>query len=110
MDEREADDAAPSPSALERAEELLREPTLWPVWLVVIGHAVVLLAPTLLMALRDRRASAALALAIVGGATLRGFYGRLRARQGLGPLHLTLLVTWILAIALAVAADRWGLF
>lgn len=110
MDEREADDAAPSPSALERAEELLREPTLWPVWLVVIGHAVVLLAPTLLLAVRDHRASALLALVIVGVATLRGFYGRLRARQGLGPLHRTILVTWILAIALAIAADRWGIF
>jgi hypothetical protein len=110
MDERDASDEAPSPSTLERAEELLREPTLWPVWLVVIGHAVVLLAPTLLMALRDHRASAALALAIVGVATLRGFYGRLRARRGLGPLHRTILITWLLAIALALAADHWGIF
>jgi len=110
MDEPGPEQATASPSIHERAEELLREPTLWPVWLVVIGHAVVLLAPTLLMALRDGRGSAALAVVIVAVATLRGFYGQLRAHRRLGPLHGTILVTWLLAIGLAIGAHHWGIF
>jgi hypothetical protein len=110
MDEPGPEPATASPSIHERAEDLLREPTLWPVWLVVIGHALVLLASSLLLAVRDGRASAALAVAIVAVATLRGLYGQLRTHRRLGPLHGTILVTWVLSIGLAIGADHWGIF
>lgn len=100
---------SPELSRFERqADEVLRESTLWPLWIVVIVHAVAFLAPVVVFALRDRGipALAALAILLVGtGARVRG---DLAARGGVGLLTRMLLATWILACAAAWGAARWG--
>jgi hypothetical protein len=100
---------SPELSRFERqADEVLRESTLWPLWIVVIGHAVAFLAPAVVFSMRDRSipSFAALAILLVGtGARVRG---DLAARGGVGLLTRILLATWVLAGAAAWGAARWG--
>lgn len=91
-----------------RADEVLRESTLWPLWIVLMGHAVAFLAPVVVFALRDRGipALAALAILLVGtGARVRG---DLAVRGGVGLLTRILLVTWVFAVAAAWGGARLG--
>lgn len=88
----------------------VREPTLWPVLVVVIGHAIALAAPLLLLAVRDGSGGAAASLALLGLASLAIALLELRRRGRLGPLAGLLLTTWLLSAAAAWAADRFGIF
>jgi hypothetical protein len=88
----------------------VRDPTLWPVLIVVIGHAVAFLAPILLLALRDGRGSAATALAllvVMSGGVVRSELHRVGRP---GALSVVLLVTWTLGGGIAILADRTGIF
>jgi len=100
---------SPELSRFERqADEVLRESTLWPLWIVLMGHAVAFLAPVFVFALRDRGipSLAALAILLVGtGARVRG---DLTARGGVGLLTRILLATWVVAAAVAWGGARWG--
>jgi hypothetical protein len=91
-----------------RADELLRESTLWPLWLVLIGHAVAFLAPVLVFAVRDRGLPAMAALAILLVATGGRVRSDLVERRRIGLLTRILLATWLVAGAAAWAAGRWG--
>ena len=86
------------------------EPTLWPILLVLIGHAAAFGTPLLLLALRDRRpgALAALAAALFGTIQVARYEWRCRGRPA--ALWGVLGGTWLLAGALAVVADRYGVF
>jgi len=86
----------------------VRESTLWPVLLVLIGHAVALVAPLLLWAIRDGERGPAWALALLGLPSALGVAWELRHR-GPGALTGLLLSTWGLSIAAAIAADRYDL-
>lgn len=88
----------------------LRDPTLWPVLLVVIGHAAAFLVPMLLLGLRDRRPSALAAL--LGAAVLTGAGVRAEARAvgRPGAFSGALAATWLLAAGAAFAAHRYGIF
>jgi hypothetical protein len=87
-----------------------RDSTLWPVLLVVIGHGVALLAPLLLLSLRERRLPALAAIALLGLGTLRAVRAEYGWRGRPGPLGATLLVTWLLGAAGALLLDHRGLF
>ena len=79
----------------------LREPSLWPVALALLGHVMILLAPVMLFAWRDGNPFAYLALFLV----------RLEARhlRRPGAVTLALTLTWAAAVGVAWAGWRWGL-
>lgn len=88
----------------------VREPTLWPVLIVLLAHAAAFVAPAMIFAVRDEgRGSAVvlLVLALLSAAVVR-FEVRRRGRPA--SLTAVLGVTWALSVALAVVADRAGLF
>jgi len=88
----------------------LREPMLWPVLVAIIGHAVALLVPVILLAVRERRlSSAALLLLLVGlSASLLRRETRLRGRPG--ALSGVVWATWSLSAGAAWVADHYGIF
>jgi hypothetical protein len=88
----------------------LREPTLWPVLLVVMGHAAAFLAPMMLLGLRDRRGPALAALLGAAGLTGAGVRAESRAVGRPGAFSVALAATWLLAAGAAVAAHRYKIF
>jgi hypothetical protein len=88
----------------------VRDSTLWPVLLVAVAHAAVFLAPTLLLAVRDRRAAAQGAVLLLAALTLKSVWQELRRRRRLAALNAVLVCVWLLGIVLAVLADRYGVF
>lgn len=88
----------------------VREPTLWPVLLVLVAHVVVFLAPLLLLALRDGHGGARVTLAVTALASAWAAAGEWRRRGRPGALGALLGVLWILSGAGALLAHRAGLF
>lgn len=86
----------------------VREPTLWPVLLVVIGHAVALMAPLLLWALLDGHGRSMVALGLLAALSLAGVTWELR-RRGPGALTGLLASTWALSAGMAWLAHRYDL-
>jgi hypothetical protein len=86
----------------------VREPTLWPVLLVVIGHAIALLAPLLLWAIRDGQRGPGWTLALLALPCVAGISWELRDR-GPGALTGLLFSTWALSVAAAIASDHYHL-
>jgi hypothetical protein len=103
-------DAFRGRSRLERAIlPFLREPTLWPVLLAVLAHAIALVAPLLVASWRTRHGwsiTGLVVLAVASAAAIRielRDHGRPRAVSGL------ILVTWILCATGAWAAVHLGI-
>lgn len=88
----------------------VRQPMLWPVLVVLVGHAAVLTAPLVLAAVREARPSALLVLAGLGALTALGIRYELRAHRRPGPLTGIALGTWAVTLAGAWVADRYHLF
>ncbi len=87
----------------------VRESTLWPVALVVIGHAVAFLGPLMLWSVRDGQRLATVTLVLLALLSLAAMAWELR-RRGPGALNGLLGSTWALSVAAAVIADRHGFF
>jgi hypothetical protein len=88
----------------------VREPLLWPVAAVILAHAVVFLAPVLLLALRDRRIAplgALTGVVVLSGAAVRGELSR---KHKPGIVCALLATIWVLAVLAAFAAHRTGIF
>ena len=75
-----------------------------------LGYAVAMVAPTLLLALRDRRFAALGALGLMIAGTVSGVRYELRERDGAGALTALLAGTWVASIATAWAAHHYGIF
>jgi hypothetical protein len=88
----------------------VHDSTLWPVLLVLIGHAAALLAPALLLAVRDRRLAAQGAVLVLAALTVTSVGQQVRRQRRLGALNAVILCVWLLGVALAVLADRYGVF
>jgi hypothetical protein len=84
----------------------VREPTLWPVLLVVIGHVVAFLGPLLLWSVRDGGRTASAVLALLLSLSLAAGVWELRSR-GLGALTGLLLASWAASAGAAVAAHHY---
>ena len=98
---------ANQPSWVDRAVlPFVFEPTLWPVLLVVIGHAVAFVTPALLWALRDGRPAAQAALLLLGLLTVRTLRFELGRQRRPGALTGIWGAIWLLSGALAVFAHR----
>ena len=102
------------PEAESRLEQVLlaflREPMLWPVLVAVVGHAVALLAPLLLLALRERRLASLAALLLLLGLSALMSWRESRLRGRPSPLSGLLWTTWLLAGGAAWIADRYEIF
>jgi hypothetical protein len=88
----------------------LREPMLWPVLVAIVGHAIALLVPVILLAVRDQRVtSGALLLLLLGlSASLLWRETRLQGRPS--PLSGLIWATWSLSAGAAWVADHYGIF
>lgn len=87
----------------------VRESTLWPVAMVVIGHAVAFLGPLMLWSVRDGQSLATGTLVFLVLSSLAAMGWELR-RSGLGALNGLLVSTWALSVAGALVADHYGFF
>jgi hypothetical protein len=88
----------------------VHDSTLWPVLLVLIGHAAAFLTAALLLALRDRglgAMAALLGLVFLSVSVVRYEWACLRRPAALSGV---VLATWLLSCALAVVADHYGVF
>ena len=88
----------------------IRESTLFPLLLVVIGHVIAFVAPALLFALRDRRIGAQIALFALAVLTFGCVRFEIRRHRRLDLLSAILLATWLASGVVAWACDRYGLF
>ncbi len=88
----------------------LRELTLLPLVLVVAGHVVAFVAPTLIFALRDRRIGAQMAVFGLVGLTFGCVRFEVRRYGRPGLLSAWIGATWLAAIAAAWACSRYSLF
>ncbi|MEM7411539.1 MAG: hypothetical protein AAF430_15005 [Myxococcota bacterium] len=87
----------------------VREPTLWPIGLVLLGHAIAFLAPLLVLAVRDRAWLAALGVLVTATLSVLALRREQRLTGGFGAWAAVTGATWALSIAGAVVAARWGL-
>ena len=98
-------------SRLERALlPFLREQTLWPVLVVLVIHFVAMVAPLLVLMLRDGNAWAGTGVATFAFATAACIGMDLRSRRRLGSVSGLLAIVWLLCVVGALAAARIGLF
>ncbi len=88
----------------------LRELTLLPLVLVVVGHVVAFAAPTLLFAVRDRSIGAQMAAFGLVGLTFGCVRFEIRRYGRPALLSAWVGATWLAAIAAAWACDRYSLF
>jgi len=88
----------------------VRESTLWPILIVIVGHMVVFIAPVMLIAARELRPSALVAMAVLVWLSVNLVrYDRRRAGR-LSQLTALALVVWTLSVVTAVAAHWYGIF
>jgi hypothetical protein len=87
----------------------VREFTLFPLLLVVIGHVVAFIAPALLFALRDRSFGAMLALFAMGVLTVQCVRFEVARHGRPDILSGILLATWLASGAAAWACDHYHL-
>ncbi len=88
----------------------VRESTLFPLLLVVIGHVVAFVAPALLFAVRDRHIGARMALLVLVVLTFGCVRIEIRRHRRPDLLSAILLATRLASGAAAWACNRYGLF
>jgi len=100
-----------SESRLERSLlTFVREPMLWPVLVAIVGHAIALLVPVILLALRERRLSSAVLLLLLIGLSISLLRREVRLRGRPSPLSGVVWATWTLSAGAAWVADHYGIF
>lgn len=103
-------DAFRGPSRLERAVlPFVREPTLWPILLVLVAHVVVFVAPLLVVAWRDGGGWAIAGLCVTGALSATASVLEIRDRRRPGSITALLAVVWLLCGAGAWAGVWAGI-
>jgi len=103
--------AAERPDFVDRfVRPFVQESTLWPVLVVVIGHAAVGIALLLLQGVRDGSLAAWAALALLAWLSLHAPVYEARRQRRPGPLSAIVLAGWALGAVLAALADRAGFY
>lgn len=96
-------------SRLERAVlPYLREPTLWPVFVVVLVHVLLLLGPLLLLALRDAHGGSIATLVVFTAASLLAIAFEIRDRRRPGGVAILVVSIWSLSGLCAWLCARLG--
>ena len=107
-------DRAREPEGANFAERWLMpfisDSALWPILVVVLAHATILLGSALILAVRDRSIGAMLALAAISVLTFEGVRQEVRTRRRPGPLTGLATLVWVSGAIAAWAAGRAGLF
>jgi len=88
----------------------VRESTLWPVMLVLVGHAAAFLGMAMLLGLRDRRLPALLLLALLMVGTLQAVRIEVAGERRPGALTGLLAGIWVSSAGLAWIAHHYGVF
>jgi hypothetical protein len=83
---------------------------LLPLVLVVAGHVIAFVAPTLLLALRERRIAAQAALLLLLYFSGKTIQLEIRQRHGVGIVSALVIGLWIGSGVVALAADHYGFF
>lgn len=98
-------------SRVERAlMPFLREPTLWPVLLAAIAHAIALVGPLMVIVWRDPRPGwPVVGLLLLATLTAAAIRVELRDRRRPGPISGLLAVTWMLCGFGAWGGARLGI-
>jgi hypothetical protein len=91
------DESERSPSLESFMMHYLEDSMLWPIVIVVIGHAVALASFALLLAVRERRPSAMMATALLLYMSFLGIRWEYRRHGNLKAITWLLLVTWLLS-------------
>ncbi len=103
-------DAFRGTSRLERAIlPYLREPTLWPVLLVVLAHAIVLVAQLLVFVWRDGGIGSFMGLGVLAVLSLAAIRLEVRDRRRPGAITALATVIWVLSGLAAWAGVRIGI-
>ncbi|MDJ0868050.1 MAG: hypothetical protein QNK03_18235 [Myxococcota bacterium] len=85
----------------------VREPTLWPVGLVLLAHAWAFLAPLMLFATRDGKPLAAALLVLAALPTLAALRWEWRERGRPAVLSAVAAATWLGSAVAALAAGHY---
>jgi hypothetical protein len=80
---------------------------LWPVFIAIAGHFVVVLGPLMSRAY-DGNVSAGVALGVLGILSLH--LGRLFASRGFRPVAVMLLLTWVASVPVAWLSVTYNIF
>ena len=88
----------------------VREPTLWPVLIVLIAHAVAFIGPALLFAVRDGGRGSMAVLAFLAVLSLLVVRFEWRRDHRLASLTLVTAITWVGSAAFAWISDRTQIF
>jgi uncharacterized membrane protein len=91
-------------------QPFVRDTMLWPILAVFVGHLVAGLSFALVLALRDRRPVAWIALLFAVFVTASGVRTELRVRHRPAALTAILAATWLLSVLAGVAGHRMGVF
>ncbi len=86
----------------------IKEPTLWPVLIAVLGHVVLLIALDLLAVYRSGDAGAVIMLALMLAGTVYLVQRELRIVGGIAGVSITLVGSWLASVAAAVGAEWSG--
>ena len=109
--EREPEEGGRAKSQFERYVLLwVREPMLWPVLIVILGHVVLLAAIVLLRAFGDGSLFGWAGLALLVWMCAGGVHAEWRQRGRLGVVSMLLLLTWVLAAVLAFVLAPYDVF
>lgn len=94
----------------ERVVPLILEPTLGPVWLVLIAHISAFGAWALLVALEQGRISAYLGVFGLFWLTGTAAVQEIRQRGRPGALSGLIVAIWAMTLGFAWSAKHWGIF
>ena len=83
---------------------------LWPVLAAILGHVVVVVAIAMLEAVRQRSAGAIATLVGLVALSAAAIRFEVRHRSRPGALSLVVLLTWLVTVAVAWAAHRYGVY
>ena len=86
----------------------VRNPSLWPVLVALLGHVVIVLTPLMLAVWRVGSGLAGLGLVLLAGLTVAACGMEARALRRPGAVALSLGLTWAAAVALAWVAEETG--
>jgi len=89
---------------------LIAEPTLGPIWVVVVVHIAAFGAWALLIALEQGRVTAWLGVFGLFWLTGTAAVAEIRQRGRPGALSALILATWATTLGFAFAARHWGIF
>jgi hypothetical protein len=109
--ERSSEEAAGSGSFIEdKVVPLITEPSLGPIWVVLVAHVAAFGAWSILIAIEQGRIWSYLGVFGLFWLTGSALVAEVRQRGRPGALTVLVLATWAATLGFAFAARHWGIF